>query len=336
MFFRSSRFSSLTLLSCASLLALACGESDGSGTGSVRVLLEPEDVIIQGLRAGDGKAQINDGWDVEFQRYIAVLGGIQLKLATDQEITAESTDAFAVDLKKLPQQGLELWHLEDLEAGRWEFNYFLTAGGHGAKRHETVSEADFQRLEDEHISYLIEGTISQTGGVSCPPSSLATPPEGAEPVSVEGVDGTCYANPTIHFELGVEAETSYGPCSIDGVSGVAVTDQGSESVSITLHGDHLFFNGFPEGSESGVFRFAQWLADSDLNLDGTVTKEELKQIKPAELASMQKIQLGGSPVQPIKNLWDYVRAQLKTQGHYQGEGECPVDGVEIDHSGHDH
>jgi len=39
-------------------------------------------------------------------------------------------------------------------------------------------------------------------------------------------------------------------------------------------------------------------------------------------------------------MYEYVRAQLKTQGHYQGEGECPVDGVahahDHDHEEHDH
>jgi hypothetical protein len=31
-------------------------------------------------------------------------------------------------------------------------------------------------------------------------------------------------------------------------------------------------------------------------------------------------------------MYDYVIGQLKTQGHFQGEGECPVDGVEHDHA----
>ena len=48
-----------------------------------------------------------------------------------------------------------------------------------------------------------------------------------------------------------------------------------------------------------------------------------------------RYQLGGSPITPLNDMYDYLSAQLKTQGHFQGEGECPVDGVEHDH-GHDH
>src|SRR5690606_21868771 len=95
----------------------------------------------------------------------------------------------------------------------------------------------------------------------------------------------------------------------------------------TLHGDHLFFNGFPEGDEGGVRRLAQWLADSDLNLDGEVTRAELERITPADLPELdERYQLGGSPLRPLDNVWTYVRAQLKTQGHMDGEGECAPDG----------
>ena len=86
----------------------------------------------------------------------------------------------------------------------------------------------------------------------------------------------------------------------------------------------MFFNGFPEGTEGGVVRLAQWLADCDLNLDGTVSQSELQSIAPSDLAEIDdRFQLGGSPISPLNTMLDYITAQLKTQGHYQGEGECP-------------
>jgi hypothetical protein len=30
-------------------------------------------------------------------------------------------------------------------------------------------------------------------------------------------------------------------------------------------------------------------------------------------------------------MYDYVSAQLKTQGHFRGEGECAIDGAEHEH-----
>jgi len=103
-------------------------------------------------------------------------------------------------------------------------------------------------------------------------------------------------------------------------------------VAATIHGDHIFFNGFPESGEGGVMRLAQWLADCDLNLDGEVTREELEMIAPADLPEIDtRFQLGGSPITPLLEMWDYVTAQLKTQGHFQGEGECAFDGMAHGH-----
>ncbi len=119
------------------------------------------------------------------------------------------------------------------------------------------------------------------------------------------------------------------------MEGVAIT-AGANNASVTIHGDHIFFNGFPEGDEGGVMRLAQWLADCDLNLDGQVTQEELASIAIDDLAEIDaRYELGGAPRleddEPLDDMWAYLRAQLKTQGHFLGEGECPVDGVEHDH-----
>ena len=117
--------------------------------------------------------------------------------------------------------------------------------------------------------------------------------------------------------------------------GFAISAGRTQTVAATIHGDHLFFNGFPEGDEGGVTRLAQWLADCDLNLDGTVTQDELEAIAPSQLPEIDdRYQLGGSPVTPLDDMHDYVISQLKTQGHFQGEGECPLDGMEHDH-GHE-
>jgi hypothetical protein len=75
-------------------------------------------------------------------------------------------------------------------------------------------------------------------------------------------------------------------------------------------------------------RLAQWLADSDLNLDGSVTPQELQAIPPSVLSEIDaRYQLGGSPITPLRSMWDYFRAQLETQGHMNGEGECPFNAI---------
>ncbi len=66
----------------------------------------------------------------------------------------------------------------------------------------------------------------------------------------------------------------------------------------------------------------QWIADSDTNQDGTVTQAELVAIDAAELfTSARMYSLAGAPM-VIADAWDFVIAQVTTQGHFQGEGEC--------------
>ena len=121
------------------------------------------------------------------------------------------------------------------------------------------------------------------------------------------------------------AETDFGPCEIDEKPGFSITADQTQTVAATIHGDHPFFNGFPEGDEGGVTRLAQWIADCDLDLDGTVTIAELQKIKPSDMAELDmRYQLGGSPITPLNTMYDYLRAQLKHKVTTQGEGECPV------------
>src|SRR5690606_35668307 len=111
----------------------------------------------------------------------------------------------------------------------------------------------------------------------CPPASLAETGDRQPNGNTSG-GNDCFDAPTVGFVFGAAAETAYGPCEIDDVPGLSVPAGGTQTVAMTIHGDHLFFNGFPEGNEGGVSRRAQWLADCDLDLDGTVTQQELEAI----------------------------------------------------------
>jgi len=345
---------SVTLLAC---LAIACGDDDstpavdagpgtdagemtmddagmeedaGGGGGEVAdltLLLEAEDTITEGLEAGDCDECITDGWDVTFDKYIVAIGEVDLHFSTDESIEAEAEDIFVYDLTQTPAAGDPLWTFEGLAVGNWEVNY-LQAHGEEGMRHESVSEDDFAAIAE--CTYLIEGTMTSDAGRTCPPRDDDVPAEA------EADDDGCYENTSVSFAFCADAETVFGPCEAeDGPPGVAVTEGGS-SASLTIHGDHIFFNGFPEGEEGGVTRLAQWLADCDLNLDGEVTQAELESINIDDLAEIDdRFDLGGAPPleddEPLDDMWAYVRAQLKTQGHFNGEGECPADGVEHSH-----
>ena len=120
---------------------LGCGGE--AGTGSVTALLEAEDVIIEGIEPGDGLENIRDGWAVSFDRYIATVGDLDLHFSSNHDIEAEGADVFVVDLTEVPSAGLDLWQLDGLRAGRWDFYYATPSAADDATRHSSVSEADF-------------------------------------------------------------------------------------------------------------------------------------------------------------------------------------------------
>lgn len=312
------------LLTASLLATAACGGDDA--TGDLTVLLEAEDTITDGLAAGSTGEAIQDGWAVSFDKYIVAIGDIDIHLATDESVEEEDPTIVVVDLTKVPEAGLPLWTFEAIPSGDWEFNYATPVANSAATRHESVDVADFDAMVAGNHTYSITGTLTRADGQSCPPTALAQP-GGKTPDGTNNTDD-CYNSTSISFSIALGAATVFGPCEVDEVAGFNVPSDGTQTVAMTIHGDHLFFNGFPEGDEGGVMRLAQWLADSDLNLDGAVEQSELMQIAPSALAELDnRFQLGGSPISPLNNMVEYLTAQLKTQGHFQGEGECPVDGV---------
>ncbi|MBL8955935.1 MAG: hypothetical protein JNK82_34490 [Myxococcaceae bacterium] len=318
---------SLGFKAAALVLSLGLTACGGPGVGKLTVLLESEDTITSGLQAGAAVENIKDGWKADYSKFIVAIGDIEVFLSTNKAIHTHADDVFVVDLKTVPASGLPLWNLNDLQAGSWDFNYATPGAADGATKHESVTQADFDAMKAADATYLIAGTLTKADGRSCPPASLAMP--GAKTSTGMNAAGVaCYTNTSVAFSFTVGAETTYGPCEVDEMPGFSITRDATQTVTATLHGDHLFFNGFPEGAEGGVTRLAQWLADCDLNLDGTVTKAELEAITPSMLSELDtRYQLGGSPITPVDNMWTYVRAQLKTQGHMNGEGECPIDGT---------
>ena len=293
---------------------------------SLSVLLEPEDALIGGLEAGPAGDQIQDGWSVHFDKYLLNIGQVEVRPSTDPSQAVRAEEAFVVDLTKLAAQGEPLWTFDGLNPGRWEFHYATLPADAASGRHASVDAADFEAMTAAGATYGVDATQRREGGYSCPPAHRAMTGD-AEPLELTNERGEpCFSNPEVRYRWEVPVRARFGPCGIDDVPGFAIGEGGASTVAATIHGDHLYFNGFPEGAEGGVTRRAQWIADADLDLDGEVTRAELEALAPSDMAEIdERYTLGGAPI-GIFTLWDYVTAQLMTQGHFQGEGECPLDG----------
>ena len=309
----SARLAALSLLSLAPVAA-GCGDDAAPlGTGNVEVRLEAEETITAGIAAGAAEDEISDGWTVAFTKYVVAVGHVELARAATPDPHFHAETEYVVDLKALPPTGFLLARFEGVSAERWdEFSYELAAASATSTRDASVSQADFDEMVAGGLTYLIEGTLTKTGGESCVPGAACRPAS------------------SIAFRLGVPVPTVFSDCEAEeGAPGVAVAANTTTSVNATLHGDHLFFSAFPTGEEA-LARRAQWLANADTNGDDTVTRAELEAADAAGLFPAPDYSLTGAPF-AIETAWDFVVAQLKTQGHFQGEGECLWDGM-----GHEH
>lgn len=307
-----------TAIAIGTLLMLASGCE--SGSGSVVVAVEGEDGA-SGL-SPTSEEPIVDGWTVEFDDYIVAVGHVELE-GGGAALSAEGTTV--VDLAAIGSP-VSVARFDDVGAGAWpEVFYSTPIAEAGATRDESVSVADFDRMIAEGCTYLIRGRMTHPNGQSC----------------ARGDSTMCTQLDTIDFDFCVPAETEFGPCESDtGIEGITVTEGQTTNVTLSIHGDHLFFNGFPTGAEGSVSRRAQWLADSDLNADGTVTQTELESITEDDFGTLFADPMDGESGYSLENAeieggltnaWQYVRAQLRTQGHFQGEGECAIDGHAHEH-----
>jgi hypothetical protein len=279
-------------------LAAGCGSSStgGSENGNLSVVIGAEETIPDGLQAGTGDENILDGFDISFSRYILVVG--QVAMSQVGGANPQSSDALGVaDFTSLPSTQPELTAFNGIPTGQYtSFGFETPAPTAGVTNINAVAQTDIDAMVTNGWSYIIEGTITQVS------------------------DGA-----TKDFLIEADVPTVYSDCALDGLEpGVNVAS--NSSADITIHGDHIFFNGFPE-EEGNVQRLAQWLWDvDDVNSDDVLTKSDFE--AASDIGSLFPsppngvYELTGGPISPIANAWDFIRAQLGTQGHILGEGEC--------------
>jgi hypothetical protein len=279
------------------MLSIAgCGGDAGGGEGNLTVFLEAEETIVDGIQAGTGDENILDGFDVGFSRYIAAVGLVAMNQGGGSNAQSSATVVVA-DFASLPTTAPELTAFLGIPTGQYnEFGFETPVPDEAAVNLNSVDSMDVDAMIANGWTYIIDGNITRVS-------------DGAN----KG------------FLIEADVPTIYTDCARDGQEpGVNVSR--TSSVDVTLHGDHIFFNGFPE-EEGNVQRLAQWLWDiEDSNDDGVLTRPDFEaatdvgSLFPTPPAGVYE--LTGGPISEITNAWDFIRAQLGTQGHIFREGEC--------------
>ncbi len=296
----------------ASLVALALlsaceGVGASGGEGRLQIFVAPEETIPEGLEPGSGEENVADGWRVEYTKFLVVIGGFRARQSAHPGAAIDVDRRWVVDLRNVPTAGLVLADLE-VEAARWDrFGFDLPVATATTERAEGTAEADHDRMVRGGLSLYVAGTLTKPDGESCLPTHPAD----------------CKPAPKVTFAWGLAAGTSFDDCAAStGDAGFAVPASGAVQVKPTLHGDHWFFSNVTQGAEI-TKRRAQWIANADLDRDGETTLDELRQTRASDLFSADEYNLSGA-ILPIFSGHDYLEAQARSLGDYQGDGECPT------------
>jgi hypothetical protein len=295
-------------VACALALLPGCGDDDGatSDKGTVQVFIEPEATVSEGIEPGADEENMSDGWRATYDRFLVTVGNVRAARSDAQETLGDAR-VVVLDLKAAPAGGYVFTEFEEVSAVRWDrFGYDLPNAKAGVETLAPTQTADVELMIEGGYSIYIEGSIEKADGQSCP----------------RGDTTVCVPAPKVTFRWGLAAGTSFDDCAtVEGVSGFAVPVGGTVPVKPTIHGDHWFFSNVTAGVEL-TKRYAQYIADSDLDGDGETTLEELKQVNAAEVFPSPKYSLAGALGGPVETAYDYVLAQARTLGDFQGEGEC--------------
>jgi hypothetical protein len=289
------------------LALLACSSSSG-GKGNVQVFIDPEASITEGVAAGDGDENMRDGWSVTYTRFLVTVGNFRARSSSTGHSVRDAT-IYVLDLKKAPPGGYVTFSARDLDAERYDkVGQDMPAAAPGARALPPTTDADVRLMIDKGYSIYVEGSLSKADGQSCVP----------------GKPMDCVPAKTISFKWGFAMATSFDDCEAQGVPGFAIPAGGTTQVKPTIHGDHWFFVDMTEGAEV-TKRYAQYIADSDLDRDGETTLDELSRVRAADVFPSDKYRLSGAVGGvPIATALDYVKGQARTIHDFQGDGECPT------------
>lgn len=288
----------------AALSLAACG-----GTGDVQVFLAAEDTIPEGLQPGAGDEQIVDGWTVTYTKFLVTFGNFRASRSSDPDDELRDETILVVDMRGLPPGGLVVAEFADVAAERWDrVGYDLRNADDDARAAEGTSAADRDFMVEHGYSLYIAGEMTKPDGQACDPDE----PDVCEPQA------------RVTFAWGLQAGTSFDDCAgAEGDAGFAVPQGGTVQVKPTIHGDHWFFNNITQGAEL-TERRAQWIADAQQNRDEMTTLDELRAAPAAKLFTQALgYNLSGAQL-PIVTAYDFLDAQVRSIGDFQGEGECPT------------
>jgi hypothetical protein len=274
---------------CAFGYVTACSSNDptgSGGTGNIEFSIYGEDFIEKSIEAEN----FETGWTLTYEAFLVNLGDI--KVADDAAGSAAEQSSFTIYNLKSPGPQT-IVNFPSIEARRWDHvSYRIKIADADSKLGKDVTEEQKQALVGGGYSVWVKGKAEKAGVTKA-------------------------------FTWGFKKNTFYDKCEAaeDAGSslGSVVTNGGTDSIQLTIHGDHLFYDDLQTPGEKLRFEL---IASADTNMDGDIEPNELAQISLSTVNTATYGPYGTGSASNINNLWDFLSAQTQTIGHFRGEGHC--------------
>jgi hypothetical protein len=281
------QFATLAIAATSLILVAACSDA-AAGSGKVAFTTWGEEYIEQEIPS----ATFADGWTIKYTKYLVVFRGVQVGSGRDA-VTATSVAT------RMPASKL----IDHTKAGR-----------------KALYSASIPAQAYDRVSYEISPADAQTENVNAAAADQAMMLQNGYSIFIEAT--ATKAAVAKRFAWGFKTATLYDRCEgeISGklTSGVVVTNGGTDTAELTIHGDHFYYDDLQ--SPSAKVRFDN-IAAADADNNGEITFDELAKVKLAALPASNGPYGVGSAANVV-TLADFVTGLSRTIGHYRGEGEC--------------
>jgi hypothetical protein len=284
----------MTCGAALAVMALAGTACEPVAEGEVRVKVSGGD----GTQRGYPSHLFQDGWSVQFTKYLVSLGDFTLTSASGQLRTAP--EHMLVDVQK---GDVPLTGLKGLPAGRWSVGFRVSPPREDTTLpDDTVSAEDAARMREHGYSYWVEG-VAVKAGVGVYTFRMGFPVNARMVDCVNGVDGTL---------------------------GIIVPENSVAEAEVTIHAEHMFYDRL--GTHRGVeLRFDAFAAAADANK--VITPEGLAAQNLLDLQGLDGGELKDGQGRPVvyepgaysvRTLQEFITQSIVDQAHLNGGGVCTV------------
>jgi hypothetical protein len=278
-------------LAAMALVGTAC---EPVAEGEVRVTMSGGD----GTQRGYPSHLFQDGWSVQFTKYLVSLGDFTLTSASGEKRTAPEHVLVDVQKGDVPLTGLK-----GLPAGRWSVGFRVSPPREDTKLPDgNVSAEDAAMMRERGYSYWVEG-VAVKGGVGVYTFRMGFPVNARMVDCINGVDGTM---------------------------GIVVPENSVAEAEVTIHAEHMFYDRL--GTHRGVqLRFDAFAATADGNK--VITPDGLAAQNLLDLHGMDGGELKDGEGRPVvyepgafsvRTLQEFVTQSIVDQAHLNGGGVCTV------------